>query len=151
MFAPLIWVLCAKMNETEFRDQFAVFLNDTGLFKKFVATINRNGKNRLLFWQESSLQKFCSERQIETPSFSELSKIFRICEIHSIRLEKGAREVFGGEIDYSPEFTKAAESLFPYSNSSLLSGTAELHGQKQESWFCAECRQAEKVWRARGI
>lgn len=136
------------MNNREFRRQFAAFLDDESCYKKFVSTINRGRTNRLLYWQESCLEKFCSANQIEPPCFNEISEIFRVCEIHGETLRKGTQGIFDGEIDYCPTFTKAAELLFPYTNSRLLNGKIEQYGQKVESWYCDVCVEAEKKWLA---
>ncbi len=134
------------MNESEFREKFREFLNDEDRYKKFVATINRDKDNRLLFWQERTIEKFCQQYSLDIPSFNGLRGIFDICELHGSRLENGKVKVFCGHVDYSKDYTKACAELFPNSHLSEVNGPEEMQGKYYNIRFCQTCREAQQKW-----
>lgn len=129
------------VNAKEFRLAFAAFLGEER-FRKFVPC-----GSELRYWQEKALEKFL----IEYPEFSldegELEKILRICPIYNEELERGVAEVFEGNLDYSPRYTKTRLEFFPWAGMDPVStegGSAE-----KESigiFYCSSCRNERAKW-----
>lgn len=136
------------MNNVEYREKFRSFLADDARYCKFVEVINRGRDARLFFWQERAIEKFCAEYSLLIPSYEELREIFDICELHGNTLEHGMVSVFHGHVDYSREYTKACQELFPNSYLSEVNGPKEMYGKNIEIRFCQACRDAENRWKS---
>ena len=134
------------MSETEYREKFREFLNDDVRYRKFIVTINRTKDDRLLFWQERVIEKFCQQYSIASHSFIDLRRIFNICEVHGAPLENGKVKVFRGHIDYSQDYERACAELFPNSHLSEVNGPKEMQGKYYNIRFCQACREAQQQW-----
>ena len=139
------------MDTLEFRQKFKLYLDDHERYRKFLALINRNKENRLLFWQERLIEKFCEKYSINLPDFSYLKQVFAICEIHETPLEQGKVKVFRGHLDYSRKYEKACIENFPNSYLSEINGPKECHGMYIDIYFCPSCREAQKVWTQKNV
>ena len=68
------------------------------------------------------------------------------CEIHHIGLMKDTVDMGYGLVPPNPEFEKAEERLFPYSNRYLLGGCVVQAENAAEVLYCPKCREAELEW-----
>jgi hypothetical protein len=136
------------MNSAEYRAKFKEFLGDEDRYKKFVATVNRGREGRLLFWQERAVERFCSSNVIPVSSYEDLRELFAVCELHGNKLENGTVKVFKGHVDYSQEYNKACQELFPNSYMSDINGPQEMWGKYLEIRYCQACRDAEHQWKS---
>lgn len=118
-------------------------------FRKFVKT---GCEPRLLYWQEVEWAKFVEAHpQFDCP-LTELQVVLRICEIHENELLPDKAEIFHGNIDLSPTYTRIHNDLFPHAAQDPISTEGTPCSKSVATvWYCPNCRNARDQWLAHRV
>ena len=130
----------------EIRQAFEAFLGKEK-FEKFVAS---GFTPRLRFWQEAEWSKFVVANPTFNAPLVELEVALRICELHRVTLLPGTVAIFHGNIDFSHDYLRVRERLFPHAAEDLKSTEGVPSKEtRAEVWYCHRCREVRAQWSAR--